>query len=147
MTPLTLVVSISPILPVSKESKPTVTTLFHPLPTSYTNLTELSDLHFQSICVCPVLSTPDTGALLFDALIDNFCLRKINLRGNTFDDDVAESLGDLLHANNILEDLDLGDNQMGHLCCRSLALGTALLTPILYLSHISSSVLYTVYFK
>ena len=49
---------------------------------------------------------PDTGALLFDALIDNFCLRKINLRGNTFDDDVAESLGDLLHANNILE----GDN-------------------------------------
>ena len=98
--------------------------LILPPPPTHTPTLTHTHTHTQSLTGhnhCPIT---DTGALLFDALIDNFCLRKINLRGNTFDDDVAEALGDLLHANNILEDLDLGDNRMGHLCCRSLALGT-----------------------
>lgn len=66
----------------------------------------------------------DGGSLILDALVDNHCIRKLCLRGNTFDDDVADALGEFLQYNNVVEEFDIGDNRLGYASCLALAKGT-----------------------
>ena len=48
------------------------------------------------------------------------------LRGNFMDDEAAVSLLNFLKYNNIVDDLDLGENKLGFDCCYSLAEGIGL---------------------
>jgi hypothetical protein len=54
------------------------------------------------------LST-EAGLNIIDALIDNHTLKKISLRGNVIEDNIASVIPDLLRCNNVLEELDLGE--------------------------------------
>ena len=60
---------------------------------------------------------------IFDAMIDNYSIKKINLRDNLLDDNVSVSLFRMLLLNDLLEVLNLGSNNMGYSCCLSLAAG------------------------
>ena len=64
-----------------------------------------------------------TGIILFRALISNSSIARLCLRGNLFDDDVHNALGDLTSSNDSLKELDLGDNKLGYRACYSLATG------------------------
>lgn len=75
------------------------------------NIREL-DLSFNGL-------SSGAGSLIFEAMTDNYAIHKLTLRGNTFDDGIAAALGDFLMYNDVVEDLDLGDNRMGYNCCFS----------------------------
>jgi len=61
------------------------------------------------------------GVNIFEALVENYSIRKISLRGNVLDDNVHEALSNLFRYNDILEEVDLGENRMGYQCCYSIA--------------------------
>jgi Ran GTPase-activating protein (RanGAP) involved in mRNA processing and transport len=63
------------------------------------------------------------GVNLFEALLENYTIRRVNLRGNVLDDDVQEALANLFRYNDVIEELDLGENKMGYQCCLSIAEG------------------------
>ena len=65
----------------------------------------------------------EAGNVILDAMVDNYTIRRLSLRGNVFDDDISEMLSDLLRLNNVLDYLDIGDNRLGYNCCFSLAEG------------------------
>jgi Ran GTPase-activating protein (RanGAP) involved in mRNA processing and transport len=54
--------------------------------------------------------SPESGQNLFTALKFNYSLHSLNLRGNLFDDTVNTSLESFLIDNNVLKELDLGEN-------------------------------------
>lgn len=50
------------------------------------------------------------------AMLQNHTIRRLSLRGNKIDDRVADSLFDVLCFNEVLEELDLGENMLGYDC-------------------------------
>ena len=52
--------------------------------------------------------SPEAGNNIFDALIDNYTIRKVILRGNLLSDEISFKLSELLRFNNIIDFLDLG---------------------------------------
>jgi Ran GTPase-activating protein (RanGAP) involved in mRNA processing and transport len=65
--------------------------------------------------------TSEAGINIFDAIIDNHTIKKLSLRGNLFDDNVALMLPDLLKCNNVIEEIDFGHNRMGFACAYAIA--------------------------
>lgn len=63
------------------------------------------------------------GIQILEALIDNFSIKKISLRGNLFDDEIAEALSAFFQENSIVEDFDIGENLLGYNSCFSIAEG------------------------
>jgi Ran GTPase-activating protein (RanGAP) involved in mRNA processing and transport len=64
------------------------------------------------------------GAInIFSALEDNFTIMRFSIRGNLLDDGVANALNDMLLRNDIIRELDIGDNKLSYNCCLSLAEG------------------------
>jgi Ran GTPase-activating protein (RanGAP) involved in mRNA processing and transport len=64
------------------------------------------------------------GAInIFSALEDNFTIMRFSIRGNLLDDGVANALSDMLLRNDIIRELDIGDNKLSYGCCLSLAEG------------------------
>lgn len=61
--------------------------------------------------------------VVFDAMLDNYTIRKLVLRGNVMDDETSPYLCDMLKHNNVLDYLDIGDNRMGFDCLFSIAEG------------------------
>jgi Ran GTPase-activating protein (RanGAP) involved in mRNA processing and transport len=72
------------------------------------------DLSFNSL-------TSEAGVNIIDALIDNRTIKKVNLRGNLLDDEIASLLPDLFRCNNVLEELDMGQNRMAFACAFAIA--------------------------
>ena len=58
----------------------------------------------------------------------------MSLRGNKFDDDLSDNLLELLQCNNVLQELDLGENKLGFNCCFALAEGLESNYSLKYLS-------------
>ena len=65
----------------------------------------------------------NAGNIIFDAMIDNYTIRKLVLRGNVLDDEVSPYLCDMLKHNNVIDYLDIGDNRMGFDCLFSISEG------------------------
>jgi Ran GTPase-activating protein (RanGAP) involved in mRNA processing and transport len=63
------------------------------------------------------------GMNVLEALLENYTLRKVSLRGNVIDDSVHEALSNLFRYNDVIEELDLGENRLGYQCCFSIAEG------------------------
>lgn len=61
------------------------------------------------------------GNVIFTALIANYSISRISLRGNLFDDDVHRCLGEFITANDAVKELDLGENKLGYRSCYSMA--------------------------
>jgi Ran GTPase-activating protein (RanGAP) involved in mRNA processing and transport len=79
--------------------------------------------------------TSSAGIMIFIALLDNYSIKKISMRGNLLDDEVAYSLYDLLAFNDVIEEIDLGKNKLGYECCNSIskAMGDNHALKVLYL--------------
>lgn len=65
----------------------------------------------------------EAGINIFNVMRENTSIRKLVLRGNAFDDDVSEAFGYMLTDNDVLTELDVGDNKYGYNFCFSLAEG------------------------
>lgn len=63
------------------------------------------------------------GINIMEAMLENYTIRKLNLRGNVFDDDIHYALSNLFRYNNVLDELDLGENRLGYQCCFAIADG------------------------
>jgi len=74
------------------------------------------------------------GINIFEAMIENYTIRRLSLRGNLLDDGVAGALSDFLRYNDVVDDLDLGENKMGFNCCFSIAEGIECNRALRYLS-------------
>jgi Ran GTPase-activating protein (RanGAP) involved in mRNA processing and transport len=85
------------------------------------------DLSFNAL-------SPAAGTLLFEAMLDNYSIRRLCVRGNLLDDEISPALGDFVRYNNVVEDLDLGDNRLGYDCCFVLAHGLEVNHSIKYLT-------------
>ena len=79
----------------------------------------------------------NAGVNIFEAMVENYTIRKLCLRGNFLDDGIREALSSMLQYNDVCDDLDLGENQLGFDCCfavgESLSMNRALNT--LYLDN------------
>jgi len=67
--------------------------------------------------------SPNACINVFEAMCENYTIRKLCMRGNKMDDIAAESLSNLLRINNTCDDLDLGENMLGFDCCHVLGEG------------------------
>lgn len=67
------------------------------------------DLSYNSL-------TSEAGCNVIDAMLENFTIKKLSLRGNLLDDMVATRLSALIDGNEVLEEIDLGRNRMGFTC-------------------------------
>jgi Ran GTPase-activating protein (RanGAP) involved in mRNA processing and transport len=74
------------------------------------------------------------GILLFEAMLDNYSIRRLSVRGNLLDDDISSAFGEFVRYNNVVEDLDMGDNRLGYDCCFVLASGLEINRSIKYLT-------------
>ena len=63
------------------------------------------------------------GINIMEAMLENYTIRKLTLRGNAFDDNIHYALSNLFRYNNIVDELDLGENRMGYQCCFAIAEG------------------------
>jgi len=61
------------------------------------------------------------GINILEAMVENYTIRKISLRGNVLDDETQEALANFFRYNNVVEDVDLGENRLGYQCCYSIA--------------------------
>jgi Ran GTPase-activating protein (RanGAP) involved in mRNA processing and transport len=50
----------------------------------------------------------DGGSVIFNAMVDNFVIRRLILRGNRLDDDCSDALCEFIRLNNVVDYLDLG---------------------------------------
>jgi len=70
--------------------------------------------------------SPEAGRILFTALTVNMSIQKLSVRGNLLDDTVSVELTSLLQKNDVIQDMDLGENELGYRA--SFAIAEGLLT-------------------
>lgn len=63
------------------------------------------------------------GINIMEAMLENYTVRKLCLRGNVLDDAIHYALSDLFRYNDVMDELDLGENRLGYQCCFSVADG------------------------
>ena len=63
----------------------------------------------------------EAGNLIFEAMTNNYTIRKFCIRNNFLDDDCSYALSEMLRYNDYVEELDIGDNQFSYNACFVLA--------------------------